>query len=590
MPHRRALQFIAVASLLATGIVAHGEAEEAAGRLAVTTERVVVFKDGHCLVVKKAVGTSDGTGAVFTEEVPDAAILGCFWATPDEGRLVAMVAGTTASETTTTETFACTGYLEILRANTGKPSTAVELDDGTVVRGTVREVLVREEAQPVAAPPWPRGVAALSPLGEARTATTLSGSLFVMTTEEGDSVLPAARVRRVSVKEAKLTSERTVTTKRTAKRLTFRFEGGAAPRSLHLLYFRPGVRWIPTYRVELPAPDAEPRRARIRLQAELLNEAEDFADVPFDVVVGVPNFRFRQVVSPFVLEGALRDALREAAPQLMGQQMLGGNANAFANRAGEWRAPSSGREEGAASELDLSDEITAARSHDLFTYSLPKLTLRKGERAAVPVFDAEVPCRDVYTWDVHLKRKDIEASPSGAGTSPLALSNDRVWHQVELVNGTSVPWTTGAAFLLEGTRPLAQELLTYTAPGSAVRVPVTVAIDLRAGFSEEETSRQLDAMRWLGNAYAKIEKKGRLDLTSHLADPVEVEVTCDLGGRAVEATHEGKIALDAFRRDDWTDYTGHAAANNHSTVRFLLRVAPRETVSPEIRFHYFTRH
>jgi len=589
---RRPVPLLTLVLGTAAALAGPASAEDEAGCLTVTTERVVAFKDGHCLVVKRATGTSDASGAVFTEDVPDAAVLGCFWATPDDGgRLFSMVAGTTESETTVTETFACTQYLEVLRANVGRPAATVELDDGTTVRGTIREVLVREEPQPLTPQPaaWMSARPVQPTAAEVRTTRALVGSLFVMTTDEGDSVLPVARVRRVSVKEAKLTSERPVTTKRVAKRLTFRFEGGAAPRSLHLLYFRPGVRWIPTYRIEVPPRGAEPRRAKIRLQAEILNEAEDFADVPFDVVVGVPNFRFKSVVSPFVLEAALRDALREAAPQLMGQQMLGGNSNGFTSRAGEWRGARGGADESGAS-LDLPDEITAARTQDLFTYSLPKLTLRRGERAAVPVFEAEAPIRDVYTWDVRIKRKDIEAAPSGAGASPLELSDARVWHQVELLNGTEVPWTTGAAMLLEGAQPLSQELLTYTPAGGTVRIPVTVAIDVRASFSEEETGRAMDAMVWLGDRYARIEKKVRLDLVSSIAAPIDLEVTCGLGGRADAATHDGKITLDAFRSDDWTGYSGHAAANNHSTVTFALRLEPRTPVAPEIRFHYFARH
>ena len=248
-----------------------------------------------------------------------------------------------------------------------------------------------------------------------------------------------------------------------------------------------------------------------------------------------------------------------------------------------------------AGDFAIADDVATSRTQDLFTYSLPRLTLRRGDRAAVPVFDAEVACHDAYTWDLHVRRKDIEAAPGGAGASPLVLSDARVWHQVELVNGTAVPWTTGPAFLLERSasgspRPLAQELLAYTAPGGTVRVPVTVAIDVRAGFSEEETGREMNAMRWLGNAYARIEKKGRLELTSSIAEPVDVEVTCELGGRAVEATHDGKISLDAFRADDWKEYVGHPGANHHSTVRFLLRLEPGKTVAPEFRYHYFTRH
>src|SRR5687768_17996314 len=53
------------------------------GELALAVERVVVFKDGTALVVKRAIGVPDDYGRVHTHDVPDAAALGCFWAAVD---------------------------------------------------------------------------------------------------------------------------------------------------------------------------------------------------------------------------------------------------------------------------------------------------------------------------------------------------------------------------------------------------------------------------------------------------------------------------------------------------------------------------
>ena len=64
-------------------------------RLQLVTERVIVFKDGYSLVLKRGSAVTDDKGEVFTNEVPDAAVLGSFWATPVEGRLLSMVAGWT---------------------------------------------------------------------------------------------------------------------------------------------------------------------------------------------------------------------------------------------------------------------------------------------------------------------------------------------------------------------------------------------------------------------------------------------------------------------------------------------------------------
>ena len=43
---------------------------------------------------------------------------------------------------------------------------------------------------------------------------------------------------------------------------------------------------------------------------------------------------------------------------------------------------------------------------------------------------------------------------------------------------------------------LAQELLTYTSPGGAVRVPVTVSVDTRGRQFEKETARDLRVLKW----------------------------------------------------------------------------------------------
>jgi hypothetical protein len=578
----------AVLLVLAAATTHAQDTPEESGRLRLETERAVVFKDGHCLIVKRAVATSNDAGEVFTEEVPDAAVLGSFWATPTQGRLLSMTASVEDVEETTTESVACAHYIELLSANKGKQAL-VELDGDTTVSGEIRDVLATEQDQPRQPPrssrmPWQPVAPSTS------SVAVLTGSLFALSTEAGDVVLPVSRVRGLTIRDMELTTPRTTTTKSRRKRLTFRFEGGAAERTLRIMYFRPGVRWIPTYRIGLSSAAGENKRATMRLQAEILNEAEDLVNVPFDLVVGVPNFRFKQVVSPFVLEAALQNALAQAAPQLMGQQMLGGGSNAFSNRAGEWRGASAPPPGAAAGAMELPADIATDRSHDLFVYSLPALTLRRGERAAVPVFESEVAYRDVYTWDVHLRRTDVEAAPSGKDASPLALSGNRIWHHVELVNDTDVPWTTGATLLLDGHQPLGQELLTYTASGGRVRVPVTVAIDLRGDFAEEEAGREMSALQWLRNHYARIEKSAKITVTNFKREAVTVEVVCRLGGHADTATHDGRIVIGTFEKADWENYLGHPAVNNHSSVSFELRLEPGKSVSPQIGFHYFARH
>ncbi|MBW3597376.1 MAG: DUF4139 domain-containing protein [Planctomycetes bacterium] len=595
---------IAILLAVAAEPWASARAQESPGQLQIKTRRIVAFKDGYCLVVKDAAGTSDERGEVFTSEVPDAAVLGSFWATPTEGRLTAMIAGWRETTEEVVKEAPCTQVIELLLANVGAEA-AIELHDKSVHRGRIHEVLTQPTAAPLSQP-WAERWRLTSLLAsgssrglsqpevvEAPSMGGVTGELFVLRADDGDKLLPISQVRSFTVDRMKTTLERTVTSRQRSKRLTFRFAEPAQRRELSLMYFRPGVRWIPTYRVQLESGgEKEKKTATIALQAEVLNEAEDFGDAPLDVVVGVPNFRFRTLPSPLTLEQALRNALQQSEPALMGQMRNDFSNALYGQRSSEFRREAAGASAVAeGGSLELPDELTAQGAQDLFVYQLPSLRLKTGERAAAPIFTAEVPYRDVYTWDLRLQRQDNGAAPTGSGAgSPLTLSKNEVWHQVALTNTTRLPWTTGAAMLLDQGIPVGQELLTYTSPNDEVRVPVTVSVETRGSYEEEEIDRELGALTWNGYSYAKIVKRAQLDLCNNKPVPIEAEITFRFGGKATEVSDDGAVRLDAFRAEDWTNYNGHPTVNNSTTVRWSVKLGPGETFTPTVVYHFYVRH
>ncbi|MBC8112742.1 MAG: hypothetical protein H7062_00025, partial [Candidatus Saccharimonas sp.] len=580
--------------LVVAGVIVHRAhpglaAESPNDRLALSTQRVVVFKDGYYLAVKHGTAVTNKEGELSLDDVPDAAVLGSMWATSAKGKLLGIVASRETVKKTTEKEAPCTQTLEVLQANIGKQARIVLLDK-TIVQGKIRTVL----AEPTASAPTPllhdlfrvdddsdTPLSELASLSSSRTpasSTTvsgISGSQFILSGDDGDVLLSVGQIGSLTIKDMKATLMRTLTKTESPKRLTFRFAEANQPVDLSLMYFRPGLRWIPTYRVSL-LPDEQNKMANLAMQAEFLNEAEDLDNVPVDIVVGVPNFRFRDTPSPLVLEATMRNVLQQAAPQLMGQQMMLSNSG-FGLRSGERRGQTDGQADGE-DQLVLPAELGAAGAQDLFVYSLPKLKLRRGQRAAMPILTADVPYRDLYTWAVHDTRRDTEAVSAGQGVkSPLQLSENRVWHQLVLSNTTRVPWTTGAAMILQGTQPLGQDLLTYTSPGSEVRLPVTVSVDTRGSFDDEETDRKLNDMKVNGHNYARISKSATLTLSNRKSIPVDVEVTFRTGGRATEATHDGKITLKPHAPEDWLDYHGYSAVNNSSTVVWKATLKPGES-------------
>ncbi len=606
--------------MVVAGVIVHRASQSLAAespneRLALTTQRVVVFKDGYYLAIKHGTAVTNKEGELSLDDVPDAAVLGSMWATSAKGKLLGIVASRETVKKTIEKEAPCTQTLEVLQANIGKQARIV-LHDKTIVQGKIRTVL----AEPTASAPtpvlhdlfrsndepstpkfdlsrfeWTRDPASSTTVSDV-TVSGITGSQFILSGDEGDVLLSIGQIASLTIKDMKATLARTLTTTESPKRLKFRFAEPNQPVDLSLMYFRPGLRWIPTYRINL-SPDEQKKIANLTMQAEFLNEAEDLDNVPVDIVVGVPNFRFRDTPSPLVLEATMRNVLQQAAPALMNQQILMGQGGGFSNglfdaRGGERRgrggANAPAVEDGS---LMLPAELGATGAQDLFIYSLPKLKLRKGQRAALPILTADVPYRDLYTWDLHDTRRDAAAASSGAGVkSPLQISENRVWHQLVLTNTTRVPWTTGAAMILQGTQPLGQDLLTYTSPGTDVRLPITVSVNTRGSFADEETDRKLNDLTMHGTHYARISKTATPTLSNRKAVSIDIEVTFRTGGKATEATQDGMITLKPHAPEDWIEYQGYTAVNNSSTVVWQAKLKPGESFAPSVKYHYFARH
>ena len=588
---------------------AEDDAAKAVGELTLETERVVIFKDGYSLFVRRATATADAEGNVHTFEVPDAAVLGSFWAFSKDKKLVGMKAQFVTEQNKRDEVASCITILELLRANKGR-LVSLGLGDDKSLSGVIVDVLDREApsrlpgASP-SVPVQPRGRAPhfpgqqppRQPSHVEHEVVRHGGTLVVVKgTPQGNIILPVSQVKTISALELVTTMTRSFESQTTRKRLQFEMGAGAAgkPVGLSLVYFTPGLRWIPTYRLSGELKD----KGDLALQAEVLNEVMDLDGVAADMVVGVPHFKFGKVISPLSLEAQMRNVLQQAAPQLMGQSAGFSNAY-FHSRAGERQGP------GGAGRIDIAPELAAAGSGDLFVYSIPKLTLAKGGRATMPLWQSTVPLSHVYTLDLALGRdarggktyvqykarwQDHRNRRQQPNQSPLDLAEFQVWHQFQLTNDGDVPWTTGAALTMRDHLPLGQDMLTYTSIGAKALLPLTVAVDVCAGYDEEETKREPDAVRWDGNRYARITKTATINVCNYRTKPSKMQIKLGLGGKVLEVSDEGAIKINDFRAEDWTNNGYAGRINNHSDVEWTLELKPGETKDVTIKYEFFIRY
>ncbi|MDF1564459.1 MAG: hypothetical protein P1V51_15550 [Deltaproteobacteria bacterium] len=482
------------------------------GRLEERVERVAIFKDGYGLFTRRAKATVAADGTVYTTAIPEGAVLGSFWATAKKAELKAMRAEQFEAETREREDAPCVDTAELVRRNPGR-EVVLQLADEEL-RGKLAGLLERP-----AAPGGEGELAGVHVPGEPMR----GGGLLLLEQDGGEQlVLPLSEVRRIRGKglSTRCTLERR---ERVAeKRLVFDFGEQAAGKEIELsiMYFAPGIRWIPTYRLELEGEE----RGDLALQAELLNEVESLAGTRIDLVVGVPNFRFKSVASPLTLERALRDVLGRTAPGLMGMGNDLSNA-LFSQRASEHRvADASGGGDYAGPDLPPD------APQDLEVYHLAPLSLPKGARMSVPLWERSLSLTHLHTLDLSL-----DAARGARSRGPLQLSRNEIWHQLELTNPGGQAWTTGPVLVMRDGIPVAQELLTYTPKGGRTLLPLTVAVNLRASLEEEETYRASKAEAHLGRSWYRVKRKGELKLDSLLGRNATLRVRLETEGKVTGA-------------------------------------------------------
>ena len=571
-------------------------------RLTLSTERVVIFKDGYGLFVKSGTATADADGHVFTDAVPDAAVLGCFWAAAEGRKVLGLHAGWVETKTTRERTESCLSVLDLLRANVNRDvALGLTKEVAANVKGVILGLL--ETTPPPPAPPPPGSLPPPSPDGTSVVVNAPIGGTYVLLDVAGmRSVLPVAEVRTVSAPDLATTIVRHETVTTRTKRLTIDLgkEAAGAPSRVQLFYFTPGVRWIPTYRVS----GTLDKDAEMSLSGEVIDDVEDVVDAAIDLVVGVPSFRFAEVVSPLSLETALvgamsyspsRDGRRRADRQLMGQTAR--MDNAFSNDAG----PNSGA--GAADgSISAAPELATEALQDLFLYSLPRVTIRRGDRAALSLWQSTVPLNHIYTADVVVIRnhrdgegayrsakEQIELSSDPQASSAIGPSGKSiVWHELELTNKSAVPWTTGAALVTRGPLPIAQNILGYTSPGATTKLPLTVAVDVQAKWTEVELERRPKAVQWAEHTMNVVSKRGTLTFVNRRKDPSPMRITVSLGGKAETASDGGRITINDGRRADWAEWpwSWWGYVTNHSDVTWELTLAPGETKTLTVEFTF----
>ena len=551
-------------------------------------KEVTVFKDGHAFVVHEGALPTNESGSVVLDALP-APVIGTFWSysTDEAAKVSRVVAG---SRRRVVERTALT-LSEMIAGNPGAEVEVTETD-GTKYPATLI-------GQPVRPPDEP----AVTNVSEAPEPAVAKSSLVMLKTPEGIKVMPLERIRDLVFRDQP-NSKTGQTELQNALTLQLDWNGRTPKPSAQvgLMYLQKGIRWIPSYKIDLDGKGM----ARISLQATVLNELTDLDETTLQLVIGVPTFHFKDTVDPI--------ALQQTAAQLSqffqsdpSRGLASHLANNFSNsimtqqvaRAGDFSQGSA-----AAAPNPAGDPSEGEKQEDLYVFTVPKVSLKTGERLVLPLLDITVPYEDVYTLQLPFTPSgDMRRQLGNQSQDELArlFLAPKVTHKARLKNNSQVPFTTAPALVLRDGRVLAQGLMTYAAPNAAADVTITSALDITVKKTDRETNRTPNALSFSNSSFMRVDLEGRITLTNHKSAQVEVEVIRHALGHIDTADHDGVVEMSNvfegengatedglggwWRSHNWPSWSHHI--NGVGRITWKIKLAPSESVDLGYGWHYF---
>jgi hypothetical protein len=488
---------------------------------------VTAFKDGHAFLLHEGSMPCDPDGNVVMDYLPTP-VLGTFWsyAADHDAKLTSVV----ASQHKVLVPRSALSVREFVQANPGAQVEITELKNP----GALAASSVSYDAQIIGIPvASSEELERNAPPGSGEKLPEF-GDCVLLKTSTGVATVPLAKIEYITFKgnyESKLLQEefRNLLT----LKLDWSKGSGGKTAQVGMMYLQKGIRWIPEYRVNIDGNGS----AHVKLQATIVNDLTDLNDVTVHLVVGVPSFAFKDNIDPISLQktlAAASDAMRDD------RRWRNDLSNAVMTQTANMRLDESGE---TASEPAVAG---SERNEDLFVYTVRHVSLRKGQRLALPVQEFDLKYRDVYTLTLpfspppeiiqhfsHTQQSEVER----------LMKAPKFMHKIRLTNKSEFPLTTAPALVMSKDRILAQSMMTYTAAGAASDLALTTAVDLKVKKQDKETQRTANAVTWQGDQYGRVDLSGTITATNYGLESAELEIVRYILGKTGNADHEGKSEM-----------------------------------------------
>ncbi|MCA8963991.1 MAG: hypothetical protein KDC48_03860 [Planctomycetes bacterium] len=528
---------------------------------------VTVFKDGHAYLIREMPLAAAGRQRIVLDELP-APVLGTFWPyASGGGKLISAVAGRQEVD----EEVPAVDMRQIARANVGK-DVAVQDYNNNRIEGRLVDVAARS-----------------GDADENRNPNLPVTDVLLVATATGTRALPLAQVRDLEIRGE---LQRHFTQRRQDERLSLEVDGGGEGATVGVMYVQRGLRWIPSYRLDIDGAGA----AKVQLQATLVNDLIDLERATVHLVIGVPKFEFQGLVDPISLQQELAQVAANVRDSARFSNML---SNSLMTQSMGYMAE---RAAGQGQDPDPAVQGSEA-NEDLFVFTLRDVTLEVGERLVMPIESFDLAYRDVYKLDVTFA-PPMEVRQNLQSQQVLELAKElaapKAVHVLRLTNKAKAPLTTAPALVFNKGRILAQGRMRYTPIGAETDLAINTAVDICVTTEEHEKGRVANAERFDGNQYGRIDLVGSIVLRNDKRQAVEIVVTRRILGLADTVGQDGAMQqLDLVNlwqdeaRPIWWSWWNWPywwfRFNGFGEFRWKVTLEPKASTTLEAGWHYFWR-
>ncbi|CAF5100115.1 unnamed protein product, partial [Rotaria sp. Silwood1] len=397
----------------------------------------------------------------------------------------------------------------------------------------------------------------------------LGNLVLLETTDNGLLALSLSNVKSIRGVSLKTIYQRKIF--KNCLSIEYKNESGSNDTGL-MKYLTFGITWAPSYNlVLLSSEDPSIKRLRLSSKAVILNDIENMNVDNLFCIVGFPNVsKFASVVDP-IISGedvkAFLDRLKQCEVESSRSHHYG-NANIMSNSVMMQQAvmPISSTGNNGPSDSQQDSGVD-----DLHLYEFKNVLLQKKERLMLPIFDIEIPYKDVYHCKIdatrtenifygHDEKKDFE----------------EVWHSVEFENISNFVWTTAPIVITKGQLEqqfIGQDKLTYTLKGSTTFVNLTKALDVRVQLDEKVTVTNSKQFTLFRVHYQTDQIDGKILVMNYKSEEVVVVITATLMGKMNNYSIAPK--KDAVKADN-------NVANQRHDIQWEVNIKPKQTL--EIKY------